>query len=557
MKKNFQEIIFYFMLGITILLFVFVPKFFRGENLSFDTEKVTPLNQGWVWEKADGETSIGSLPVKLPVGAGEHWSVYMILTDDFKKEKTLAIRNPHQAIEVFLNDRKIYERGMEPWLYLGNSPGSSWNLVSIPKDSEGGRLTLSITSPYGAYAGITNEVYYGSRSGVYYWIARSCIAPFLMAVILLIVGIFLLGIHFIVGRMKEHRKVLLYLSWFSILGSLWMLGETRMLQFFTGNQFFITQLSVVSAMLFPVPMIFYIEQFLCRRHLWIPRILTALFAINFIWNIGLQLAGAADFYETVFLTQGCMGIMILALTITLAAEVVKDKNKRAQKMAFPIFTLFGFGLLELIFFYLDRGTVTTFSCMGVFLFIIILSIQSLKDIGIVNEKIQKIRYYEELAYEDLLTGAKNRNAYFQRAEELYREKSKLKNRRILLFDLNDLKKINDNFGHIKGDQALVRSYGCILKAFGQRGECYRIGGDEFACILEACTDEEFDLALECFRKEVGLMAKRVEYRFQIALGYACYQEDTDTAFELWANRADQMLYENKRHLKNSDMSSIQ
>ena len=52
----------------------------------------------------------------------------------------------------------------------------------------------------------------------------------------------------------------------------------------------------------------------------------------------------------------------------------------------------------------------------------------------------------------------------------------------MMMDVNGLKKTNDIFGHIVGDELLIGSAECIIKAFGAYGRCFRAGGDEFIVI---------------------------------------------------------------------------
>ena len=86
---------------------------------------------------------------------------------------------------------------------------------------------------------------------------------------------------------------------------------------------------------------------------------------------------------------------------------------------------------------------------------------------------------------DPLTGVKNKNAYDRKVEDI---SLRIKNKdnikfAIALFDINDLKVTNDQFGHNAGDKLIIRSARLICSQF-KRSPVYRIGGDEFVVILE-------------------------------------------------------------------------
>ena len=92
------------------------------------------------------------------------------------------------------------------------------------------------------------------------------------------------------------------------------------------------------------------------------------------------------------------------------------------------------------------------------------------------------RIYKELAFTDGMTKINNRSAF-----EVYMEKERNKPSSggcIMIADLNNLKRINDTYGHRLGDEAIINTANLINDNFNDIGNCYRIGGDEFCLVLE-------------------------------------------------------------------------
>ena len=87
----------------------------------------------------------------------------------------------------------------------------------------------------------------------------------------------------------------------------------------------------------------------------------------------------------------------------------------------------------------------------------------------------------KLAYTDVMTGTLNRNAYERRLNTLRKETADLRDITVIAVDINDLKKLNDTYGHQTGDEALKTVAEFLLTSIGERAEVYRIGGDEFVC----------------------------------------------------------------------------
>ena len=60
---------------------------------------------------------------------------------------------------------------------------------------------------------------------------------------------------------------------------------------------------------------------------------------------------------------------------------------------------------------------------------------------------------------------------------------------VLFFDVDDFKSVNDQYGHLYGDECLKFVGKAILDVYGDKGSCYRIGGDEFCVILKKGLDQ--------------------------------------------------------------------
>lgn len=93
----------------------------------------------------------------------------------------------------------------------------------------------------------------------------------------------------------------------------------------------------------------------------------------------------------------------------------------------------------------------------------------------------------------------------------------------LSLDLNGLKSTNDTYGHVAGDE-LIKGVGeCLLKTFDRTGKCYRIGGDEFACILDVSVEEMKEL-LEKFDTIVEEWSKAHSRKLSVSYGFATIKE---------------------------------
>lgn len=168
------------------------------------------------------------------------------------------------------------------------------------------------------------------------------------------------------------------------------------------------------------------------------------------------------------------------------------------------------------------------------------NIATLKEHNIELDTISKI---------DVLTGIWNRRGFYLEAEA-FMERARRENRKLLAIyvDMNNLKIINDRYGHEEGDYSL-KLIGTFLKEIVDvKGIAGRIGGDEYACVLEdVCEDEILPKIYEKF-ESFNKTSDRA-YNITVSAGaYLLKPEETQTLEEALL-LADEKLYEVKKYRK--------
>jgi len=159
-----------------------------------------------------------------------------------------------------------------------------------------------------------------------------------------------------------------------------------------------------------------------------------------------------------------------------------------------------------------------------------------------------------LAYADALTSVSNKSAYNLRMHEL---QTRIDNPEddvefaIAILDCDNLKDINDAYGHDKGDIYLRSSCRLMCSVF-VNSVVYRIGGDEFAVILEGDDYINRNKLKNHFisqTKEIGAFAKHPWEQIKVSIGVADYDPVVDKTTHDVEVHADHMMYEHKRSKK--------
>ncbi len=171
----------------------------------------------------------------------------------------------------------------------------------------------------------------------------------------------------------------------------------------------------------------------------------------------------------------------------------------------------------------------------------------------VNKLVEHLGGYiadlNSLAYADALTSVRNKGAYDIFMDQIQKsiDAGEDPTFAIAIFDCDDLKTINDTYGHDKGDVYLKNSCHLICRVFS-KSPVFRLGGDEFAAILQG---EDY-LNREKLKKtfveksaEICAFAKEPWERISVAVGLADYSYVGDKDAHSVARRADRLMYEDK------------
>ena len=165
----------------------------------------------------------------------------------------------------------------------------------------------------------------------------------------------------------------------------------------------------------------------------------------------------------------------------------------------------------------------------------------------------QVSHMDTLAYQDALTHVKNKTFYDQTKErvddDIINGRAKFA---ILMVDLNNLKKINDNYGHEHGNDYIMGACHEICVIF-QHSPVFRIGGDEFVVLLENSDFEIRDKLLaklnENFDRISSDETKEPWERFSGATGLALFDPERDISMDDVFKRADKLMYQHKLESK--------
>ncbi|MBQ5317863.1 MAG: GGDEF domain-containing protein [Oscillospiraceae bacterium] len=163
---------------------------------------------------------------------------------------------------------------------------------------------------------------------------------------------------------------------------------------------------------------------------------------------------------------------------------------------------------------------------------------------------------EENAVTDLLTGIYNRNGFNIYADRIFHDAKMDKQKfTLILGDMNNLKYINDTFGHIEGDFALKTVADAFTKACSPDMMCFRMGGDEYVIASRTVLSEkeiaEIEDSIKQYLKNINDTADK-PYSISVSLGWYFDEASNLDSIEHAVSIADEKMFMAKEKYKREE-----
>ncbi|BCR36812.1 diguanylate cyclase domain-containing protein [Mariniplasma anaerobium] len=527
-----------------LILFIVLSSMFTFKNTRLLLSDAQSINENWTYV----ETGIVfDLPHDFDLDKNEVQNISITLPNDFNKQQNILIRGSLQDVIVSLDGNVIYtydlrsENKSIPYASL-------WHVVEIPENSQGLELMITLHSPFESMSGLTNEVFYGSVNDLNVYVLQNFGGRLLIGLIALFMGVLFSLLSLFVDKIKNNDVV--YIGLFGIAVSFWMIVESRTTQFFIDSQYIHGATAYIMLAIMPIPMGAYVKRHVLKGYNKLYFFITLYFIIQFMAIILLQALGWVAFFESVVVTQISIAITILMTIILLVIEIKRyPERKAAKRFLFYFGVLAAIILLEIIAFSSKHFDIISIYVQWIALLFIIMLL--VRYIFVLNANMKfrlRNEVLEELVYIDRLTTGKNRHAFEKDLDHLFSIDNMRNKLRIFYFDFDDLKRINDEFGHLEGDQLLKDGYLIINTIFGKHGTCYRIGGDEFSCILNHPSDELYRKMVKQFTEALKVYNSQRTSSVGISYGTAIYDKKLDLKPSDLIKRADQAMYLAKKNL---------
>ena len=469
-----------------------------------------------------------------------------------REQETVVFFSHQQFVEVFQDGEVVYSALKDGGVW-GHTPGSGWNFVPIRNGAK--ELVVKLTPAYDSVKFEKCTFYKGQELDVFMKIFQGALPAFAASAIIIVLGIALVASWIVIEKRVKIGNSLLYLGIFSIVFGLWSMNETDVAFLCIRNRVGAYFLSYILLMMLEVPFVLFTKEFLNVGDKKIWKALCGLSVAENIVVLTLHFGGIRELKETLFLTYIvlCAG-MLYMLGCLIYKVMHHEMNNRVRVSMAGILFVALVGLLNIVSYYLHTGNTDLFGRFLFLLFILLVTWETITESVVIMEKGRKAAEYQHLADIDALTGVFSRSSYERDIQNMVLNANIM----IVSFDLNNLKLCNDKYGHKMGDEYLLSASSLIAKIFQKYGKIYRIGGDEFCCIIEKAKECPIKYCIQQMAVEEAKIEKGRKghpYKVRVACGYAVYDPGKDENLEATRERSDIMMYRNKEEIKGKEKNT--
>lgn len=542
---TFTRIFFCLMLcaAVSATLFYFLP---RQNREPFGTD-YSDFSEGWTTEDgsyADFSHISGLYTVSRQIPT-------------LSRDMTLFFFHKSTNVSVRIDGRTIYETMQPEGAFFGSTPGASYVSVPVYREDSGSVITLVINNPYNDGSGKISHMYLGRSADILDSRIRNKAPGF--AISFLIASLGIAFILFYLPLRKKHiiGSEMFYLGLFALTVGIFMLTDNRMLQLILGNGHIYHTVAEMFMTLITIPLFLYLGKMYTEYSAKMVQGTCLLGVIDFTVCFCMNLSGIRDYHESLRLTHITYGLSIAVVIYAIIKGFLRDRHQYLKNNFYHnigiLCLCFAVGLDMLLLWFGSAPETSFFTRIGVLLFLMMEAIQvTLRLLANYQEGV-RTQLLSRLAYHDGLTDLLNRTSYMEELKKL--EESHSFHVLLALYDVNNLKYVNDTYGHQSGDEMIRRVADALREHLGPLGKCYRIGGDEFVFLSTASDSEKEFLSLQKqFEEALGnlTLPGDTTYPITVAMGYSVLAHNMLRSMDDVVREADANMYEAKRKMKSAD-----
>lgn len=541
---------------LTIVLLVFgCSRFTASSNY-----RISCLDEGWsifrdntvLTEISLSEYRIGSSK------RGERISISNTIT--VPEHTTIMFRSKHEAVDMFIDGRKVYSYGRD-YLDNGSFIPKRYNIINLSPYAATHKILITYTLGEDDSVKKISPIFFGKRTDlIRAFFSYKRISMFIGS-FLVIYSCVLFSLWIYLFLNKSNALQIYNGAFFSMLLGCYIFSKNDILWFIGNHEMLFSIMEYLSLYLIPLGLVVLLHSIRPQVAPEKQKIIIMVNVLIPVFTLVMHFCGILHLNRFVYL----VGIVAITETVILFPPLVKDVGKQFKQnleidyyvgLDAEYYLILGFvimvvlGVLEMIvspIFKISNNltdtrlfpTVDSLE-LGMLIFMLCDFIYYFMN-GINHMSADMIKkQLEGLAYTDALTGLMNRAACASLLT------TKEKEYGLVSLDLDKLKYVNDTLGHAEGDR-MIKTFATFLKnSFNSAEIVARTGGDEFVAVFFDASIEDIEECVTKLNSKMELFNKKNDaFILSASIGYAFSNEVEGNRVEDVFYLADQRMYKMK------------
>jgi len=491
------------------------------------------------------------------VRKGDRITMERVLPEDWEiMEGALRLSIRHSAVTMSIDGEVIFEYGHDR-IADNKTVGSGFQFINFPEEYQGKTLSIQLDVSEDKMFTKLDSIRIYPWENAYRVIMTENRLPLFFGSFLVIFGlsVCIMTIFAVVFSRKYIR--LLCVSIFSFCMGLWTLCYYRVISIYAIPIYSVSLIEYIAFYLAPLPLIVYMYEDVKKLKQKALKVLYwVLLGYDIVSLVVMMTLHTLDIVHLATMMPYMIGIIVSYLIYFLIVIAINFKISRTNDRLYlaGMLIIICCTAYDLIGYGSDRYygssafmNIKGMSSIGVMVLIFILFLSFYFNVTQKMMMETERNLLIKSAYTDELTQLHNRRYCMEYMDKIRKEENF--DYTVLCFDLNNLKTVNDTYGHAKGDILIKSAAEVLAETFAEHGIVARMGGDEFIAILDTAEEKKTAAFMEQFRQNVNRKNQQIKnLNLSIACGSASGRE-SNADIEKVYQTADDRMYEHKKQMK--------
>lgn len=466
---------------------------------------------------------------------------YLVEVDNVEENgEGIAFYLVHHYVQVYMEDELVYSLMPEEKKGISETAGCRWVMIPVYPADKGKIMRVETYPAYKSVINRKTEFLEGSRYSIFEGTLKEDLPEMMLSAFAIVVGIgfTLIGIFCMMKKKSEDNLV--FLGIFSVCMGIWRGADTRfMAMVFPNHAVVLAAVPLCMLVLALINFILYIERQINKKRWKLLDIVFAGGVLVMAYQVLMQATGIRDLRENLILTHVMIGAAVIAVIVSVHGELRDTRLKKNKKIWITLicFLLCAAGAAgDMVYYYMNGTSSGIQTTIGVFVMYILVM------------GVMEIMQLNHQANIDFSTGLFNKS----RCMELLGENSEMEEEVcLIMFDLNQLKKVNDTLGHQAGDKMIYAFADILKKNIPASAFVGRYGGDEFIAVIKEKNKSEVSKIMKDISEAVANHNQKDSViKLSYAAGCAFSSDYPGMTMQQLLKKADHEMYQNKKEYYN-------